>query len=126
MLMSKILVIEDSESNAQLIKIALEAVGHNVVCALTSQDGLEIINDLNPDLVVLDLRLPGSTFDGWTIIRLLRDDPVYKNIPIIVTSVEVTPDDRRRAFDAGCDEYLPKPFSISDLRHQIKRYTTAP
>ncbi|GAB4526854.1 MAG: response regulator [Anaerolineae bacterium] len=124
--MPTILVIDDSQSNAQLIKIALETSGYQVACAYTGQDGLAVLEEIRPDLLVLDLRLPGSTFDGWTIIRMLRDDPNYRNMPILVTSVEVTPDDRTRAFDAGCNEYFSKPFSIGDLRQQISRYVGPP
>lgn len=124
--MPTILVVDDSRSNAQLIKVALETSGYDVICAYTGQDGLDIIYEHRPDLLVLDLRLPGSTFDGWTVIRMLRDDPQHRTIPILVTSVEVTPDDRRRAFEAGCDEYFAKPFSIGDLRQQIEQYIGPP
>ena len=122
--MTSILVIDDSQPNAQLLKIALESRGYNVVCAYTGQSALEIAADLHPSIIITDLRLPGSTLDGWKVIERFREDPVFCNTPIIVTSVEVSPEDRMRAFDAGCDVYIPKPFKIQQIRDVIESYVT--
>lgn len=121
--MTSILVIDDSQSNAQLLKIALESRGYEVVCAYTGQSALEIAVELHPAIIITDLRLPGSSLDGWTVIERFRDMPEFEHTPIIVTSVEVSPEDRLRAFDAGCDEYIPKPFKINEFRSVIEKYT---
>ncbi len=120
--MTSILVIDDSQSNAQLLKIALESRGFNVICAYTGQSGLDMAGDLQPALIITDLRLPGSSLDGWTVIERLRKNPAFSDTPIIVTSVEVSPEDRIRAFDAGCTEYIPKPFKIQEIRDVIAYY----
>ena len=124
--MSTILVIEDSKSNAQLIKIALESTGYEVLCAFNGQDGIAIAEEHHPDLVIVDLRLPGSQFDGWTLLRMFREHVSFNQVPLIVTSVEISPDDRARAYDAGCDVYFAKPFNIRALREQIIEYIGTP
>jgi CheY-like chemotaxis protein len=120
-LMATILVVEDSESNAQLVQSALEIRGYEVVCVRTGEDGLDAARTLIPDLILMDLRLPDG-LDGWETIRRIRLDPNLRHTPIIVTSVEILPDDRQRAYDAGCDVYYPKPFDIGELRQRILEY----
>lgn len=119
--MATVLVIEDALSNAQMIKAALDTRGYTVFCAYDGLSGWAMAQDLQPDLILLDLRLPGD-LDGWEIIRLVRHDAALSGVPIIVTSVEILPNDRQRAIDAGCDVYYSKPFKISELREQVARY----
>lgn len=124
--MSTILVIDDSKSNAQLVKIALEANGYDVVCIHNGHDGLAFTEQYQPDLIILDLRLPGSRYDGWELIGIIRENPTIANTPIIVTSVEINANDRQRAYEAGCDVYFAKPFSVKALREQIMEYIGTP
>lgn len=124
--MTTILIVDDNKSNAQLIKVALENHGYTVLSAFDGKQGLELAIDQKPALIVVDLRLPGSTLDGWELIRVLRAQPDFAQTPIFVTSVEVTPEDRKLAYEAGCDLYFSKPFSIKDLREQIAEFISVP
>jgi CheY-like chemotaxis protein len=121
--MSNILVVDDSQSNARLLKVALESEGYHVVCVYTGQDAVNTTRELLPSVIVTDLRLPGSSIDGWSVIRTIKEDPTVAHIPIVVTAVEVSPEDRERAFAAGCDVYFPKPFRVQELRSQIAAFT---
>lgn len=117
--MASILIVEDSVSNATLIKLALESQGHVVHSALNGRTGLDMAREIHPNLIITDLRLPGADLDGWILIRLMKEDPVLQHIPIIVTSVEINYDDRQRAYDAGCSAYFSKPFRINEIRQYI-------
>jgi len=122
--MALVLVIDDSIDNASLVRAILNNAGHEVVVALNGVDGFHQITALKPDVIILDLRLPGSEMDGWQLIQAVRGEPALHNIPIIVTSVEVMPEDRERAFNAGCNAFLSKPYSIRDLAQRIIEYTS--
>jgi CheY-like chemotaxis protein len=124
--MSVILVIEDAQSNARLVQVALETSGYQVHCAFTGLEALELAEVLRPALIVIDLRLPGSSLDGWEVIRRIRADSELRATPIIVTAVEVYPEDRTRAFAAGCDSYITKPFKVQMLRAEVAEYIGPP
>ena len=123
--MTTILVVEDSDSNAQLVRVALQSRGFDVHIVRDGPTGLNAARDMRPDLMVVDLRLPGGDIDGWALIADLKNDPDYCHIPIIVTAVEITPEDRRRAFEAGCDRYFAKPYKIDELRSTVMELTGA-
>lgn len=123
--MSTVLVIDDSLANAQLTKVALETRGYDVLCAHDGDEGMQLAQDIQPALIVLDLRLPKRGLDGWEIIEIVRADTDLSGVPIIVTSVESQPDDRQRALQAGCNVYLPKPFDINELRNLVIEYIGA-
>lgn len=118
--MALVLIVDDSHDNASLVEASLTVLGYDVACAYTAEDGLDIAYQYHPDLIVADLRLYGSKIDGWEFIREVRAYGPLHDIPIIVTSVEVMPDDRPRALDAGANIYYPKPFRIAELRNHIK------
>ena len=84
------------------------------------ESAVHTARELRPDLILMDLRLPGM--NGWDAIQQIRTDALLQNIPIIAISVEAKGDDRRRAFDAGCNEYFSKPFSIVELRNAVQKY----
>lgn len=124
--MPTILVIEDSRPNAQLVRVALEARGYDVVCAYDGNEGMHLAKETNPALIVLDLRLPKRGLDGWEIIEIVRDDSDLIDVPIIVISVEIQPTDRQRALELGCNIYLAKPFDIHELRALVVEYIGVP
>lgn len=119
--MATLLVVDDSESNATLLKLALETQGYTVICALNGQEGLRLAKENQPDLLITDLRLPGADYDGWMLIRLFKEDPILQHIPIIVTSVEINYDDRQRAYEAGCNAYFSKPFRVNEIRQYVAK-----
>ncbi len=118
--MATILLVEDSKENAQLIITALENRGYEVVWVNNGNTVVNAIYEVDPDLILIDLRLPGK--DGWAVIREIRGNSKIAYIPIIAVAVEAKSNDRPRAFNAGCDEFMPKPFRISELRQLVKQY----
>jgi two-component system cell cycle response regulator DivK len=83
-------------------------VGHEVLEAKHADEGLPMVREEKPDLVIMDIRMPGT--DGLTALRLLKADEATSSIPVLVLTAHAMPGDRRRFLDAGCDAYLPKPF----------------
>lgn len=120
--MPTVLVVEDADSNAQLVKAALESKGHHVVCARTGEEGVRLARELHPKLILMDLRLPYG-MDGWKAIEHIKADSNLASTPIVVISVEILPEDRERAFAAGCELYYAKPFSVSQLIDVVGKYT---
>ena len=124
--MSLVLIVDDAKSNAQLIEAALQVTGYEVVSAVTADIGLQLADELTPDLFIIDLRLPGSSIDGWELINMLRSNQRFQQVPIIVTAVQVKSDDEYRAYDAGCNAYFSKPFKITELRDAIASFIGVP
>lgn len=118
--MQTIVIIEDDELNHKLLVSLVRSFGYSPISARTGVEGLTLIRQHQPALILLDLRLPGM--DGWELVPLIRGDPPLQAIPIFALTVEVSAEDKARALAAGCNEYLPKPFRISDLEALIHRY----
>jgi CheY-like chemotaxis protein len=117
--MALVLIIEDVIPNAKLVEASLSVVGFDVVIVPTTQEAFSTIEQQLPDLIVLDLRLPGSDMDGWEFIDFARGEPALSQVPIVVTSVKVREDDRDRAIAAGCTDYFSKPFKVNELRDRV-------
>jgi CheY-like chemotaxis protein len=116
----RILIVEDEPDSFRLAKLALEAVGHQVLRAEDGQTGLELARSEQPALILMDLMLP--VLNGFEAIRALRADPTTRAIPIVVLSAKTGPDTREKAFAAGCDDYLTKPWRIKQLRDMVARW----
>lgn len=111
--MAKVLLIEDESDNRDLVRLALEMDGHKVYEAATAEEGIEMAHRLMPDLIIMDLSLPGK-FDGLHIARQLRAEASFDRVPIIALTAHVMRGDRERALEAGCDDHWTKP--IVDLK----------
>src|SRR5437660_5024728 len=109
--MSRILVVEDESHIAQGLRFNLEAEGHSVEIAESGEDALQrlLVKNGPFDLVVLDVMLPGK--DGFTVARELRQQQNF--IPILVLTARGRPEDVLSGFEAGADDYLPKPFDLN-------------
>lgn len=116
--MTKILVIEDDPLILKLITQTLQRVGYEVVTAMDGSEGLRIAQEVHPQLVVLDISLPG--LDGYQICHYLRNSPATVNLPIIMVTAMSRPSDQRRGFENGADDYLPKPFALSELVTRVQ------
>ena len=117
--MQKIFVIEDDENIRNLVKIAMEGYGYQVAAFETAEEALEELEKEKPDLAVFDLMLPGM--DGLAAIRLIRERPDnLKNIPIIVLTAKDKEYDKVVGLDGGADDYMTKPFSVSELLARIE------
>jgi len=116
----RILVVEDQEDNRKIVRDLVTASGYELVEAATGEEGLEVAARERPDLILMDIQLPG--IDGYEVTRRIKADPDLRQIPIIaVTSFALSGDDKK-AFAAGCDGYVTKPFSPRLLLAKIKEY----
>jgi two-component system cell cycle response regulator DivK len=120
--LTQILVIEDDELNTRLLESLIRSFGYDPISAKNSDHGLRLARQHKPALILMDLRLPAPGVSGWEATRIIRGDPELHDTPVFAVSVEAEPDDRRRAFEAGCNEYFAKPFSIAELEETIRRY----
>ena len=111
----KVLIIEDEQEIRRFLRVSLENHGYRFIESPTGQDGLNLIADEHPDLVLLDLGLPD--IDGLTVIRRLRS---WSRVPVIVISARGHETDKANAFDAGADDYLTKPFSVVELQARVR------
>ena len=119
--MSKvILVIEDQEDNRRIMRDLLNSVNYNFIEAVTGEEGVRFAETHRPDLILMDIQLPD--FDGYEATRKIKAIPALSSIPIIaVTSYALSGDDIK-AFEAGCDAYVSKPFSPRALLKKIKEF----
>ena len=115
--MAKILCVEDSEVSLFALHKRLSLAGFEVKVATNGAEGVDWAKTLLPDLIVMDLRLPG--LDGWEATRRLKSQPETKHIPIIVVTSDTGDKSRERAFAAGCDEYQTKPVQFQKLVKKI-------
>jgi two-component system cell cycle response regulator DivK len=116
----RILVVEDHEENRRIMRDLLTAAGYEMLEALTGEEGVARAAAERPDLILMDIQLPGV--DGYEATRRIKAIPALRAIPIIaVTSYALSGDDRK-ALAAGCDAYVTKPFSPRALLAKIREY----
>jgi len=106
----KILVIDDEDSNIQLLRLSLEGEGYRVLPALDGVQGLQVLQDQQPDLIVLDLMMP--RMNGWEFCRRIRE---RTDAPIIMLTAMGTDEDKVRGLSLGADDYVTKPFGMAEL-----------
>jgi two-component system, cell cycle response regulator DivK len=115
-----ILVVEDNERNLKLLRDVLEYAGYDVRVARTAEDGITLAVKEPPDLVLMDLQLPG--IDGTEALRLLRENPRTADIPVVAVTAQAMKQDRERALDAGFDGYVEKPISVRAFPDQVRSF----
>lgn len=115
-----ILIIEDDIQNFQLMSNLANLEGYTVQHADNGEEGLQLVEQSPPCLILLDLRLPGM--DGWNFATIMKKSTAFRHIPIIAVSVQTDHDDAAKAIGAGCDHYMPKPFRVNQLRQVIQEY----
>src|SRR6266446_568573 len=116
----RILVIEDQEDNRQIVRDLVTASGYELIEATTGEEGLEVAARERPDLILMDIQLPG--IDGYEVTRRIKANPALRHIPVIaVTSYALSGDDIK-AIEAGCDAYVTKPFDPAELLAKIREY----
>jgi two-component system cell cycle response regulator DivK len=115
-----ILYVEDNQDNRLLIRRILMAEGFNVVEAEHGRQALEIVDQLQPDLILVDINMPDM--DGYALTSLLRTKPLLNKVPIIALTANVMRGDRERTLAAGCDGYIQKPIDIDQFYELINRY----
>jgi two-component system, cell cycle response regulator DivK len=116
----RILVIEDQEDNRRILRDLLTTVGYELIEAVTGEEGVSMAEEHRPDLILMDILLPG--INGYDATRLIKAQPALRAIPIIaVTSYALSGDDAK-ALEAGCEAYVTKPYSPRQLLAKIREF----
>lgn len=116
--MARILVIEDEADIRQVLDYNLKSAGHEVVEAARGADGLRLVREREPDLVLLDLMLPDMP--GTDVCRSIKDNPATKTLPVVMLTARGEEIDRVVGFEIGADDYITKPFSVRELVLRIR------
>ena len=120
-----VLIVDDEAAIREMVSLALETAKFNVLEASDSQEGRAIIIDSQPDVVLLDWMMPGTT--GLELLRRLRRDPLTEKIPVILLTAKTSEDSKITGLDSGADDFISKPFSpkelVSRIRAVIRRAT---
>jgi two-component system cell cycle response regulator DivK len=111
--MARILIIEDNAANMKLASLLLQNAGHVALCAVDAETGLTLARTGQPDLILMDIQLPGM--DGLAATALLKKDPATAAIPIIALTAMAMKEDREKTRAAGCDAYIAKPLRYQEL-----------
>ena len=119
--MSVVLIVEDNEKNMKLARDVLQVKGYTTLEAVTGEDGVRLAKERLPDLVLMDIQLPGIS--GIDALKALRDDAQTENIPVAALTASVTPTDRSKISEAGFDAFLSKPINLKEFLEIVKRLT---
>jgi CheY-like chemotaxis protein len=115
--MAKILLVEDNEMNRDMLSRRLERRGYHVVMAGDGQQGVEMAQTEAPDLILMDMSLPG--IDGWEAARRIKQSPDTRGIPVIALTSHAMAGDREQALASGCDDYDTKPVDLPRLLEKM-------
>ena len=116
----RILIVDDTPANVHILQARLAAHGYDIVTASDGEEALAAVPAANPDLILLDVMMP--KVDGFEVCRRLRADASVTFIPIIVVTSYALSGDDVKAFEAGCDAYVTKPFVPRELLAKIRGY----
>jgi CheY-like chemotaxis protein len=116
--MPKLLLVEDNEMNRDMLSRRLQRRGFQVVMAMDGAQGVAMATSERPDLILMDMSLP--VIDGWEATRQIKANPSTTQIPVIAITSHAMADDRRRALEAGCDDYDTKPVELDRLLTKIE------
>ena len=116
----KILIIEDNELNMKLIEAVLQTTECTLIKAIDAESGLDLVRENKPDLILMDIQLPGM--DGLSATRIIKGDPDLNAIPIVALSSHAMLGDEDKAKDAGCDGYITKPIDTRTFLQAIGQY----
>jgi two-component system cell cycle response regulator DivK len=122
--MASVLVIEDNASNLTLATFLLKSVGHTVLSATDAEAGLAIARDHQPELILMDIQLPGM--DGLQATALLKRDAATRAIPVIALTALAMKGDEERIRAAGCDGYIAKPMAYQEFLATVGRFLETP
>ncbi len=122
--MSKILLVEDNEMNRDMLSRRLVRNGYEVLLAIDGGEGLAKARAESPDLILMDMSLPG--LDGWEATRQLKAEPGTRGIPVIALTAHAMAGDRQKALSAGCDDFDTKPVELPRLLTKIQALLDRP
>jgi two-component system phosphate regulon response regulator PhoB len=117
----KILIVEDHDSMRHLLSLELSLMGFEAITARNGREGVEKAVAERPDLVLLDFMMP--EMNGWDVAKNLRERPETRDIPIVAETALFSQCERNTCLEAGCDDYLVKPFTYEDLEEKVRAFT---
>ena len=116
--MSLILIVEDNEKNMKLVRDVLQVKGYATLEAVTAEDGIKMAMEHKPDLILMDIHLPGM--NGIEALGVLRADPATASIPVIAVTASVMQQDRKLITDAGFEAYVGKPINLKEFLDAVR------
>jgi len=116
--MSLILIVEDNDKNLKLVRDVLQVKGYTTLEAGTAEDGIKLAGEHKPDLILMDIHLPGM--NGIEALGVLRADPATATIPVIAVTASVMQQDRKLITDAGFDGYVGKPINLKEFLDAVR------
>jgi len=119
--MPKILIVDDDVIITDLMKMLVSMEGHQATAVNDSTKAMEVADTIQPDLITLDLMMPGLT--GFELCELLHNDVRFTNIPIVIVSASDDPESKKKAIQVGAKGYVTKPFAVDDLIGKINSLT---
>ena len=122
--MSVILIVEDNEKNMKLVRDVLQVKGYQTLEAGTAEDGIALAQAHSPDLVLMDIQLPGM--NGIEALGVLRANPATAHIPVIAVTASVMQQDRKLITEAGFDAYIGKPINLKEFLQAVREMIEAP
>jgi len=122
--MATILIVEDNPANMKLAVFVLEKAGYQVISAVDAELGLTLAREQRPDLIMMDIQLPGM--DGLAATELLKQDEATRNIPVIALTALAMKGDEARIRDAGCDAYIAKPMRYQEVLETVAAQLARP
>tara|TARA_Y100000588_G_scaffold234710_1_gene248322 strand:+ start:5583 stop:6134 length:552 start_codon:yes stop_codon:yes gene_type:complete len=118
-----ILIVEDNPLNLELISDILEAHDYQVKAATTGSEALKMVEESRPDLILMDIQLPG--LDGLAITGIIKEKPENSDLPIIALTAHAMRGDEEKAREAGCDGYISKPIDTRAVPNTVRKYLDA-
>jgi two-component system cell cycle response regulator DivK len=116
----RILIVEDHETNRRILRDLLTSAGYELTEAVTGEEGVTSAQTCRPDLILMDIQLPG--LDGYEATRRIKTNPALRHIPIIAVTSYALSGDEERAHEAGCEAYVSKPFSPRLVLAKVREY----
>ncbi len=116
----RVLVVEDQEDNMRIMNDMLSSAGYEVIKAVTGHEGVAMAESETPDLILMDVMLPG--LDGYEATRRIKDNAALRHIPVIAVMSYALDGEEGRAEEAGCDAYFSKPVSPRKLLARVREY----
>jgi two-component system, cell cycle response regulator DivK len=117
--MKLVLIVEDNDKNLKLVRDVLQVKGYATIEAGTAEDGIRLARERMPDLILMDIQLPGM--NGIEAIGALRSDPVTAKIPVVAVTASVMTHDRNLITEAGFDGYVGKPINLKEFLDTVQR-----
>ena len=115
-----ILVVEDNELNMKLVKGLIKIGNYDMLEAVDAESGIQLVREQRPDLVLMDIQLPGM--DGLSATKIIKKDPSLKDIPIVALTSYAMQGDKEKALEAGCTGYIAKPIDTRKFLETVSNY----